>query len=259
MLLLCSPTWFTQPPTTSSMRPGVDLVAVEGAFQGEPEQVGRVPRGQCALALADRRPHRVDDDGFVELRHARRVEPRSAADRRGYVAQRSGAARTTNRIAEGAPTKEDQREGRPDVHRPALALAGRRRVAAARDLGSSTPTSDSSALRARASACATATSRAQDSEEVALRCGWWPTAPRLRRHHRPDAEVAARRRGGRGGRDGVACHQHRAHRARRRARTPARPGCRATDIDPAPSRWPTRSPCSASGAGGYSPPTPSTT
>ncbi len=66
----CSPTWVTLPPTTSSIRSGSTPVRDEQALQGVAEQIGRVPAGQRAVALADRRADGVDDDRFAEL-HAR--------------------------------------------------------------------------------------------------------------------------------------------------------------------------------------------
>ena len=60
----CSPAWVTQPPTTSSTQRGIDVVALDQRAQREAEQVGRVPAGERALALADRGARGVDDDGF---------------------------------------------------------------------------------------------------------------------------------------------------------------------------------------------------
>ena len=49
---------------TSSMRSGSTPVRSSSEVKREPQQVGRVPVGQRAAALAEGRPHDVDDDRF---------------------------------------------------------------------------------------------------------------------------------------------------------------------------------------------------
>ena len=62
----CSPDWVTQPPTTSSIDAGVEVVALEQRAQHEPEQIGGMPPGERALALAERAcAAAVDDHGFA--------------------------------------------------------------------------------------------------------------------------------------------------------------------------------------------------
>ena len=61
----CSPDCVTQPPTTSSMRAGSMSLRSTTVRSTQPEQIGRVPAGQRALALAERGAGAVDDDGFA--------------------------------------------------------------------------------------------------------------------------------------------------------------------------------------------------
>ena len=49
---------------------GVDPRALDQALQREPEQVGGVPVAEGAVALAERRPHDVDDDRLTNLHRA---------------------------------------------------------------------------------------------------------------------------------------------------------------------------------------------
>ena len=66
----CSPTCVTHPPTTSSTRPGSTPVRSTSAARAwASRSVGCQP-AQRALALADRRAHGVDDDGFTSGGHA---------------------------------------------------------------------------------------------------------------------------------------------------------------------------------------------
>ena len=65
MLLDWSPTWETQPHTTSSTIVGVDAGALDERVEHDRGQVGGVHVGQAAVALADRGAHRLDDDGFT--------------------------------------------------------------------------------------------------------------------------------------------------------------------------------------------------
>ena len=60
--VLCSPTWLTHPPMTSSIRSGSTPVRSINVVKAKPEEVRRVPVGQRATPLAERRPHDVDDD-----------------------------------------------------------------------------------------------------------------------------------------------------------------------------------------------------
>ncbi len=66
----CSPTWVTQPLDDVVDPLGIDAGAVDQGLQRVGQQVGRVPVGQGALALADRRADGVDDDGFPGCGHA---------------------------------------------------------------------------------------------------------------------------------------------------------------------------------------------
>ena len=64
-LVLCSPTWVTHPPITSSMVAGSIPGPLHQRGEGEAEQVGRVPVGQRPAPLAQGRAHHVDDDGVA--------------------------------------------------------------------------------------------------------------------------------------------------------------------------------------------------
>ena len=64
-LVLCSPTWVTHPPITSSMRPRVDPGPVQQRGEGEAQQVGRMPVGQRPTPLAHGGADHVDDDGVA--------------------------------------------------------------------------------------------------------------------------------------------------------------------------------------------------
>ena len=64
----CSPAWVTQPPTTCSTVGGVDAGALDQLDLRGAEQLGGVQAREPAVALADRRAHRLDDDGLAIAR-----------------------------------------------------------------------------------------------------------------------------------------------------------------------------------------------
>ena len=66
MSMDCGPIWETQPMMTSSTAAGSTPVRVISSRQHVRGQVGRVHRGQAAVAPADRGPHRAND---VSLSH----------------------------------------------------------------------------------------------------------------------------------------------------------------------------------------------
>ena len=70
MLLDWSPTCETQPQTTSSTMSGSMPGALHQCVEHDRRQVGGVHVGQSAVALADRRAHRLDDYGFTHLAYS---------------------------------------------------------------------------------------------------------------------------------------------------------------------------------------------
>ncbi len=67
---------------------GVDAGALDERRQGVAEEVGRVPAGERALALADRRADGVDDDRFTGCHVGR-----------GYLTPMSGFASSSTEMA----------------------------------------------------------------------------------------------------------------------------------------------------------------
>src|SRR5260221_11307826 len=57
----------------------VDVVALEQRSQREPEEIGRMPTCKRTLALADRRPERVDDHCLANLHDRQGTLPRPCA------------------------------------------------------------------------------------------------------------------------------------------------------------------------------------
>ena len=60
----CSPACMTQPQMTSSTIAGIDAGALGQAVEHLRGQLAGMHTRQAAVALADRRPHGLDDDGF---------------------------------------------------------------------------------------------------------------------------------------------------------------------------------------------------
>ena len=61
----CSPAWVTQPPTTSSIERGIEVVALDHRAQHETEQIGGVPTRERTFALPESGTRAVDDNGFT--------------------------------------------------------------------------------------------------------------------------------------------------------------------------------------------------
>ena len=93
MLNVCSPTWLTQPPTTWPTSCGVDARSARSPPRcTSAEQVGRVHGREAAVAAAERRAHRFDDDdvGVGERGHgSSRCRARWPARELGAGAARS--------------------------------------------------------------------------------------------------------------------------------------------------------------------------
>ena len=90
--VLCSPTWLTQPADDVVDALGVDARPLEQRGQGEAQEVGRVPVGQRAAALAERGAHDVDDDGLSHVSASSMLAPQALSAAYRYAGFGSASA-----------------------------------------------------------------------------------------------------------------------------------------------------------------------